>query len=213
MIMTPMIVKIPEDHQAYKSVAKQFQQSWRHNTACPGVCAIYKIVSTEASLKRYQMYLDEVEARGNFVAMGKAPGNEKRRWQGTKRKCYIGDSGVTAFCTDPECSLCRIIQTSYFPPGRGMFGTGIYTSSVSSKSNDFSKNVTINSEWKAMLLNNVVVGYGKKLIQRNNTLTAPPPGYDSILAEVSPGKLNYDRLVVYQNNAIRPSYLVMYKSP
>ena len=76
MIMTPMIVKIPEDHEAYKSgtstsfywltakthrtiVGKQFQQSWRHKTACPGVCAIYKIVSTEASLKRYQTYLYE----------------------------------------------------------------------------------------------------------------------------------------------------------
>ena len=71
-----MIVKIPEDHEVYKGgastlfywltvkayptiVGKQFQQSWRHNTACPGICAIYKIVSTEASLKRYQTYLYE----------------------------------------------------------------------------------------------------------------------------------------------------------
>ena len=51
---------------------------------------------------------------------------------------------------------------------------------LTSRSNDYSKNVGINSEWKAMLLNNVVVGYGKKLTQRNNTLTAPPPGYDSV---------------------------------
>ena len=101
---------------------------------------------------------------------------------------------------------------------------------LTSRSNDYSKNVGINSEWKAMLLNNVVVGYGKKLTQRNNTLTAPPPGYDSVsvfrlvffvgaltgsqvLAEASPGKLNYDRLVIYDNTAIRPSYLVMYQSP
>lgn len=48
------------------------------------------------------------------------------------------------------------------------------------RSNDYSKNVNINSEWKAMLLNNVVVGYGKKLTQRNHALTEPPLGYDSV---------------------------------
>jgi hypothetical protein len=31
-----------------------------------------------------------------------------------------------------------------------------------------------------MLLNKVVVGYGKKLTQRNQELIAPPPGYDSV---------------------------------
>lgn len=33
-----------------------------------------------------------------------------------------------------------------------------------------------------------------------------------ILAEVDPnGSLNYDEIVVYNNDAIRPSYLVMYE--
>ena len=35
-----------------------------------------------------------------------------------------------------------------------------------------------------------------------------------VLAEVVPGgSLNYDELVVYKNEAVRPSYLVMYESP
>ena len=33
-----------------------------------------------------------------------------------------------------------------------------------------------------------------------------------VLAEVGAG-LNYDELVVYNNDAIRPSYLVMYDTP
>jgi hypothetical protein len=37
---------------------------------------------------------------------------------------------------------------------------------------------------KAVLLNNVVVGKGCKLLQNNETLTAPPAGYDSV------GKIN-----------------------
>ena len=82
-----------------------------------------------------------------------------------------------------------------------------------------------------MLLNKVVVGNGKKLTQDAPSLTKPPGGHDSVsvfvlvflvgaliinqvLAEVVPGgSLNYDELVVYKNEAVRPSYLVMYKSP
>ena len=48
------------------------------------------------------------------------------------------------------------------------------------RSGDYSKNVGINSELKALLLNKVVVGNGKKLIIDNTTLTAPPAGFDSV---------------------------------
>ena len=35
-----------------------------------------------------------------------------------------------------------------------------------------------------------------------------------VLAEVVPGgALNYDELVVYKNEAVQPSYLVMYRGP
>ena len=48
------------------------------------------------------------------------------------------------------------------------------------RSNDYSKNVGINSEWKAMLLNKVVVGSCKRLNQDDNSLTEPPSGYNSV---------------------------------
>jgi hypothetical protein len=40
-----------------RTVSTQFQQSWRHGTICPEVRAVYKIVSTTASLRRYEQYL------------------------------------------------------------------------------------------------------------------------------------------------------------
>jgi hypothetical protein len=213
----PAIIQVPEDHKNYKSAEKQFKHTWRHNTACPDVKAVYKIIVTEASLTQYQEYLESVEARGNFVALGKSKGNENRRWHGTKRKCNLGDPGNNTFCTDQECPLCCIIQSSFdlkffrAATGWGRFGRGIYTSSTSSKSNDYSENIGTASEWKALLLNKVVVGSGHKLMQDDTSLTEPPPGYDSVLAEVG-GALNYDELVVYKNEAVRPSYLVMYES-
>ncbi|KXN81212.1 hypothetical protein AN958_05727 [Leucoagaricus sp. SymC.cos] len=93
--------------------------------------------------------------------------------------------------------------------GWGRFGRGIYTSSTSSKSNDYSQN-DCKSNLKAIVLNKVVVGKGYKLTHDLTTLTSPPQGYDSVLAERG-GSLNYDELVVYTNDAIRPSFLVMYE--
>ena len=61
---------------------------------------------------------------------------------------------------------------------RGMFGEGLYTSSTSSKSDDYASN-TGKSSSKAMLLNKVVVGNGCKMTENSDKLTSPPPGYDS----------------------------------
>lgn len=153
----------------WTAVESQFNQSWRHNTSHPEVRAVYKIVSTETSLQKYQNYLYEciparfhspfnhlffsrresVERRGNFSAMNKARGNENRRWHGTRRKCNIGDPGTTSFCANQGCSLCCIIRTSFDltffkkATGWGRFGAGIYTSSTSSKFVPVSSNMLL----------------------------------------------------------------------
>lgn len=49
------------------------------------------------------------------------------------------------------------------------------------RSNSYSSN-SCNSDWKAILLNNVVVGRGYKLTADNRSLTEPPAGYDSVSA-------------------------------
>ncbi|KAE9394007.1 ADP-ribosylation [Gymnopus androsaceus JB14] len=129
---------------------------------------------------------------------------------------FFGNYGQTEFCDSETCSLCSIIRTSFdlshFGMNWGRFGRGIYTTSTSSKANDYSRN--LQTSWlKAMLLNNVVVGKGYKKFYNDEDLTEPPSGYDSVIGEPSlAGDLNYDELVVYTNDAIRPSFLVMYKS-
>jgi len=214
---SPTIIEVPKDHERYKSVASQFRQKWLHNNTCPEVRAVYKVVSPRANIARYELYLNRVEAKGNFVAQNKTRGNENRRWHGTTRMCKIGDQGVTQFCSSPSCSLCCIMKSSFDlaffskQTNFGRFGKGIYTSSTSSKSDSYSRN-GCTSGWKAILLNKVVVGRGRKMKDNNTRLTAPPAGYDSVLAEVG-AALNYDELVVYDNDAIRPSYLVMYDVP
>ncbi|KAI6125098.1 ADP-ribosylation [Pisolithus croceorrhizus] len=212
----PVLLEVPQGHDTFKSVSDQFKASWRHQTPCPTVRRVYKVIGHPSSIAKYEAYRAQVEARGNFAAAGRSPGNENRRWHGTTRECLLGDNGNSTLCSSQSCSLCRILHTSYSlslfgkKTGWGRFGAGIYTSSTSSKSNDYSNNVKP-SRLKAILLNKVIVGRGYKMMQDNTSLTGPPAGYDSVLAEVAVGgSLNYDELVCYTENAIRPSYLVMY---
>ena len=82
-----------------------------------------------------------------------------------------------------------------------------------------------------MLLNNVLAGSEYTMVYSAPQFRGPPQGYDSVRIPSlqygtipqgltcfdnqvygKPGKdLNYDELVVYNNHAIRPAYLVMYE--
>ncbi|KIO21982.1 hypothetical protein M407DRAFT_28468 [Tulasnella calospora MUT 4182] len=89
-----------------------------------------------------------------------------------------------------------------------VFGPGIYSSSASSKADDYSTSAAP-SYYQAMLLTKVIVGHDYKAY-RNREVTSSPSGYDSVIGEVG-GNLNYDELVVYRNDAIRPSWLLIYQ--
>jgi len=108
--------------------------------------------------------------------------------------------------------MCAIIRSSYDTnyAAKGMFGKGIYTSATSSKSDTYTnKGNGGGSPYKAMFLNRVAVGKGQILTAANNSLTAAPAGFDSVIANPGSG-LNYDELIVYNNDAIRPSWLLLY---
>jgi len=204
----PTIIDIPDGHDKFKSVSDQFKASWRSGT-CPPVRKVYNVITTTAAFKGYEAYRNAIEAKGRFQSKGRPEGNQNRRWHGTKRECTLGDPGNTTPCASGTCPLCNIIKVSFSMKfcARGSYGTGLYTSSTSSKSDGYSSNVT-SSKFKAMLLNKVVVGRGHKLSTGNSALTAPPAGYDSILVEIGAGQ---DELVVFSDDAIRPYYLVIYE--
>lgn len=198
-------------------VSKQFRESWRHpNKQCPNVIHVFLILGEKTSVERYESYRNRLEFSGNFRHSGLKFGNENRRWHGTARECGLGEKGANQFCNSQTCSLCNIIKTSFSlacfgkNTGRGRFGTGIYTSSTSSKADDYSTS-SRRDGLKAVLLNKVVVGKGYKMKYDADKMTAPPAGYDSVLGEKG-GSLNYDEVVVYREDAIRPSYLVMYEA-
>ncbi|TFK49472.1 hypothetical protein OE88DRAFT_1663074 [Heliocybe sulcata] len=228
----PGIVRLEQTDAKYQDVLSQFQKKWLHSTNYPNVQYIFQVLQPRTAVAAYQDYRDEVESRGLFVAKGFEPGNQQRRFHGTKRACSLGNDGSTDLCSFKECCLCGIIKTSFKVslagqnnpwhrrPGR--FGRGIYTSATSSKANDYSKNLPAGrSRSKAMLLTRIVVGKGEKVTKSEPLWKGPSPGYDSIIGEPDPKRkrllpwtgLNYDKLVVYKDCAAIPAYLIIYESP
>ncbi|KAF9650501.1 hypothetical protein BDM02DRAFT_3140877 [Thelephora ganbajun] len=215
----PTIIPVPMDHDAFWHVVDRFTESWAHPTQCPTVQAVrvYKIVLTQHRLDMYLGYRDTLEYYGRFAAQGKLIGNECVLWHSSRRSCSLGEAGQTTPCVIPGCCLCSIIRGSFdtgnsttnTPAGR--FGAGIYASAKASKASDRSSDdKSVVTPWKALLLNNVAAGHECVMRYGDTTLKEPPPGYNSVYGQAG-GILNDDELVVYTNNAIRPTWLVMYK--
>jgi len=200
----------------YLRVERKFSRGWKHpHKPKPQVHAIFKILSTSESLIKYEQYRARVAAAPN-VSNSRHPGNEKLLFHGTNRCCLLAeDNSSVRLCSLPECRLCCVMRNSFDLRRCGTkhkfrrFGTGIYTTSCSSKADDYSFSTAKNSHFRVMLVNRVVVGKPCKLRLNATNLTEPPCGHHSIIGE--PGRdLNYPETVVYDNDAIRPAFLVVY---
>ncbi|TFY59972.1 hypothetical protein EVJ58_g5432 [Rhodofomes roseus] len=105
-------------------------------------------------------------------------------------------------------SIARVGQHHKF----SRFGKRIYTTGTSSKANDYVVEQG-GSPYKAMLLSEVVAGKEARKTANDLMLSKPPDECDCVLGV--PGTqsvLNYDEVVVYRDDAIRPSFLVIYQS-
>lgn len=87
---------------------------------------------------------------------------------------------------------------------------GISATPVSSKAHDYACNVGPSSQYWMILLANTILGRGYKTLQDHTSLIAPPSGYHSVIGEPG-GSVNYSEISVYHDDAIRPSWLVVYK--
>jgi hypothetical protein len=77
------------------------------------------------------------------------------------------------------------------------------------EADDYSSNLSEKAALRVLLVNRVVVGRTHRLRRNDRGLTSPPWGYHSITGE--PGEdLNYEETVVYNNEAIRPAFIIVY---
>eukprot|EP01118_Nematostelium_gracile_P012878 TRINITY_DN4780_c0_g1_i1.p1 TRINITY_DN4780_c0_g1~~TRINITY_DN4780_c0_g1_i1.p1 ORF type:complete len:469 (+),score=54.30 TRINITY_DN4780_c0_g1_i1:62-1468(+) len=216
----PHLHFLPSNSSQYKKIEDQFTTKWLHQSQKGKVVAILTIFTTSALTNRFKDYVKNiVQTRPNLAVHGKGTeGNVHRRFHGTNSmKCDLGLNQNSKPCSQSGCATCGIIQNglllskaqSHFSWGR--FGRGLYLSSTSSKSNDYNDGtrVGLGGKHKAMFLCRVAIGKGHKATSNMQSLQAAPPGFDSVLGEVG-GVLNHDEVVVYNEGAILPLYLIIY---
>ncbi|KAG6846758.1 hypothetical protein H0H93_012079 [Arthromyces matolae] len=125
----PNLLAVPKDHNIYRSVVDQFEESWRHNTQKPKVHEVFKVVLSTTSRQAYEQYRYVIHST-NSKYVGKVKrehyrasvetqrglpmGNQCRRWHGSQRDCDIGEQSTnTSLCNSNKCGICGIIRTSY----------------------------------------------------------------------------------------------------
>ncbi|KAI8951965.1 ADP-ribosylation [Xylaria longipes] len=197
----------------YREAEKRFRTGWKHPGITYHLEGIYYINqaggAAQQHLVRNRAYLQQVQCHISWPA-------EQYLFHGTRRACHVGDDSCNLQpCNLDECNFCHILKCSFslsHANANGMFGAGIYTSSISSKANGYVWNHHIHSQKHAMFLSNVVTGKSQKLYQATQGRTAPDNGYDSVEAVTRDhgGSVDYPETIVYQERAILPSVVVVY---
>ncbi|KAK2460258.1 hypothetical protein APHAL10511_007647 [Amanita phalloides] len=213
------LLHIPQSDPVYIQLEQQFHDGWKHpkKERPPPVQAVFKILFSEESLEEYIQYRSKVAATSFIFNLfsSNAP-NEQLLFHGTTRGCLLGeDTNSVYLCDLPDCLLCNVIRNSFSVEKCGQtnkfrrFGCGIYITACSSKADDYSKNTAKNAAFHVLLVNRVVVGKSYKTLHNATDMTEPPSGYHSVHGK--PGAdLNYEETVVYNNDAIRPAYLLVF---
>ncbi|KAG8874454.1 hypothetical protein FRB97_005896 [Tulasnella sp. 331] len=110
---------------------------------------------------------------------------------------------------NPQDSLYDFGQAGHAPNRNFLrFGKAIYTSSASSKSDDYQ--VSERSQYRSLIFARMVKGKSKQMAKGDKTLQTNPAGYDSVDGIVGK-ELNYDETCLYVKDAIRPAFLVLYR--
>ena len=144
------------------------------------------------------------------------------RYHGTTLCCDLTD--YAELCDDPICGACGITRKGFDPQRINSaawqrFGQGFYFAPNSSKSYDYAVGNRIgakiqhkNTRYNAVLLCDIAPGRKYDIRYRGEYLPRPPSGYDSFHGKskgiMGKGELNYDELVVFDYNAVRPHYII-----
>eukprot|EP00752_Nemacystus_decipiens_P006890 g6189.t1 len=206
---------LTNQHHSYSSLKDQFLQKFQKPVDGLRVERIFKIQVPGEVQQKHKAYRDTMT-------------NTRRRFHGTSCSddCQFFVDLRGGPCGKQECRVCSIC-THGFKLSKNLgstarrtgvnlrYGEGLYFSSVSGKANDYAepsqKAGPRGKKWRCMFICNVAVGRAyctKELLLPPEN--CPPSGYDSVVGEVSPGGLNYDEVVVYNEDAALPSNLIVY---
>lgn len=199
----------------FQEIKSQFDSQWTHPASEKPKGTVYfisAITMPHSISSKHEEYKNRIASSGVTPYGNGGPGNTLRRFHGTKHECTIG-SRSTDLCSSSYCFVCLIIKHGFdmSKSSSGRYGKGIYTSATSSKSNDYT-NTNTSTGFKAMLVCSVVCGNPHKPTSSAWGPVSLPYGYHSVVGDPQYDReLNYDELVCYNNEAVLPSYLIIYR--
>ncbi|KLO15231.1 ADP-ribosylation [Schizopora paradoxa] len=209
---------VKDNSPEYKKVKSLLKSGWKHSEKRkPQLRRLFRIVNNDAHYKPFAAYQKRIQTALHSDSKGATSATECLLFHGTTRACLVGeDDAISGICNLPRCSLCRIIENSFDVKFCGSqhkfkrFGKAIYTTSCTSKADDYASNAHPSATTRVLLLSRVVLGKQFTTKLNSSHLLEPPEGYHSVRGV--PGvHLNYEEAVVYNNDAIRPAYLVVYQ--
>lgn len=180
---------------------RKFSSKWaRAKGLCPTIDSVYAITNSTLEQK-WNMYGRKVLVK-----------DVEEYYHGTMLACNIKRSST--LCNKGECGICGIAnegldKNCISRDSFQRFGPGFYLAPNSSKAHDYTR--TCNSQvYKAMLLCDVYPGIKHQFLRNKRQLKGPPPGCNSVYGQIGED-LNYPELVVYDEDAVMPRYIIVYR--
>ncbi|KAF8154073.1 hypothetical protein B0H34DRAFT_75916 [Crassisporium funariophilum] len=203
----PFLIELPRGHVSFKKVADTFISAWNTpKRPCPVVKKVYMVVVKSSVHATYDNYRTRVGSNGLFAKKG----NERKRWLGTTRECGFGNSGDLEPCSSNKCLLCCVVRSKV---DRQFFPDGITTTSSLPRAVETSENSKRKLSSKVVMLTNVLLGREVEMSRDELIQPLPPRGSDSVRV-VSfrgfGGKVDQGEIVVYDGDAVKPLYLIVY---
>lgn len=195
----------------FQDIEHQFNVKW-DSTNCGNPPTIKSIwfVADPKLVHAHEDYAAKEIGNVKCYGAGVNPGNKQRRFHKAKMVCADTFNGTP--CGDPTCAVCGIITSGFLLSkvgGAGQtYGKGIYSSPTPSYGLTWKGGVA--SKWtrnKATIVVSVACG----VTDMTSSKAALLPGTHSRVADSTTGNPADDELVVYDERAIIPKFLIIYE--
>jgi hypothetical protein len=206
----------------YLNVEELFERSWALQDPPPEIAKIYLITWPKDMRASFEAYRDGVAPHRGAHSKGKG---EIKAFRSERRGCTLGDDRKNLIpCRSTECKLCMALTSGFrssleYKRSRvrsgakkgARFGAGVYMTPASNKALQYAENTSPAAKYAAVLVTRVALGNQQPMEAEDHKRMHPDTGYDSVVGVAEGGHAADKEYVVYDENAVRPAYLVMVK--